>query len=327
MSKSHPVVLVPINVTGERFERMCEKRVSSTTSVRPRDGTLSLKRKKRRQTVSGVPGLVFNEISKNLFNMRKTSSVTTQRSMSQERPKSAALESYAPKQESCSERRTMRDREKQRVKKDPDESNLSRSCSLRRSLRSLFKDKRSKSTDLWAEGRPRSPGLPVVDLNCNMKRSSSLPRSLKSVMAATNHVSEFDRDRSASTEGYLDARSSAEPKKNFHKKKEKDSNKSKSRIPRSVSHGANWCDSQLVDNHKPVPQSVSPWETDDHSRQSYDNPTSSNNQSNHHVCKKGQHVHVNIPDKPWTKPFSKVKLRLKKKTKTDAGAERQSSSG
>lgn len=95
-----------------------------------------------------------------------------------------------------SRRETSSDRE--------EKSNASRSCSLRRSMRSLFraisdKDK-SKSVDLWVDGRPPSPGPPIVDLR-PPKRSKSLPRSLRNVR---NTVSKLVKSRSSSTEGRLD---------------------------------------------------------------------------------------------------------------------------
>ena len=92
-----------------------------------------------------------------------------------------------------SRRETSEDRE--------EKASAGRSCSLRRSMRSLFraisdKDK-SKSADLWVDGRPASPGPPVVDLR-PPKRSKSLPRSLRKTM------SKLVKSRSASTEGRLD---------------------------------------------------------------------------------------------------------------------------
>ena len=113
---------------------------------------------------------------------------------------------YAPRDEryfqSRDELRRDRIESRRETSEDREEkANAGRSCSLRRSMRSLFraisdKDK-SKSADLWVDGRPASPGPPVVDLR-TPKRSKSLPRSLRKT------VSKLVKSRSASTEGRLD---------------------------------------------------------------------------------------------------------------------------
>jgi len=338
LSKSIPEDLILIDVTGATFNRMCEYRESIRSSSREyiKDGTV--KRKHRRQTLSSAPGLVFSEISTKLFNMNHLSSHVSlrTRSMSHERPKSAALECYAPRTGSKADLKKIKEREKKKAKQDPEESNLARSCSLRRSLKSLFKNKRSKSSDLWAEGRPRSPGPPVVDLAYPMKRARSLPRSLKSTARLVNDRLEFDRERSASTEGRLDTRTEEQldtmPVKPANGQK---GTKERSKMPRSVSHNAALSGSTFVD-HLSRPKSMEvgpqafsgtlyPGSVSSQTAPSSESVTSSFTQDSHMTTSK--HIHINIPDKPWTKPFAKVKLRFRRKQKHEVKDERQSSSG
>ena len=115
---------------------------------------------------------------------------------------------YAPRDERFYKsreelRRDRIEREKSVDREEKTNGGLARSCSLRRSMRSLFKgapDKeKSQSMDLWADGRPKSPGPFMVDVSG--RRSRSLPRSLKSVKQS---VSKFMKNRSSSTEGRLD---------------------------------------------------------------------------------------------------------------------------
>ena len=112
---------------------------------------------------------------------------------------------YAPRDERFykSREELRRERIERESSVDPEKSSLARSCSLRRSMKSLFKSsdkEKSKSIDLWADGRPKSPGPPMVDLR--QKRSRSLPRALNSVK---NSVSKLvARSRCASAEGLLD---------------------------------------------------------------------------------------------------------------------------
>lgn len=125
-----------------------------------------------------------------------------------ERPKSMAyLSRYAPRGENCQKSREELHRDRVAVETERDErSRLARSCSLRRSMRSLFKNadkEKSKSTDLWVRGRPRSPGPPTVEIDYPLRRSKSLPRSLKSI---SKSLSRLIYSRSASTEGRLDTK-------------------------------------------------------------------------------------------------------------------------
>ena len=229
LSRSQPVTLVPIDTTA--FSRISENSESQRSLSREYldDGTTSISRRRqrnhrRRQTVAVLPSHVSSAEGSIV---RKREPVPF-RSMSRERwergrPHSmAALDSYTLS--SSSSTRQSRRRSKERVAAgsssyrsrsrdllyddyDPEETNLARSCSLRRSLKSLFKGSRSKSGDLWVEGRPVSPGPPVVNLSSNMsnlKRSRSLPRSLKSMFR--NSVGRLvSSSRSASTEGRLDS--------------------------------------------------------------------------------------------------------------------------
>lgn len=226
MSKSQPVTLVPIDITGLSFQRQCEYRSSirSVERVYIQDdsttSTKSLRKKaRRRQTISGIPGHIYDEV---VSGYSTIGSIRT-RSASRdrwERPKSMGLDEYVPgskdtKDRSRSPGRRARSREKkleklEKLEKARDGSPFSRSCSLRRSFKSLFKDKRSKSSDLWAEGRPESPDPYVFDFG-TMRRARSLPRSLKSMRESTGRL-KTSASRSASAEGILECWNEEEEK-------------------------------------------------------------------------------------------------------------------
>ncbi len=211
ISRSQPVILIPIDTSGIPFNRMCEHRASQRSINREyvEGGKGTVRRTKRRQTLSGIPGFVYEELNNQSFKIGsiRTRSVSRER---WERPKSMHIDTwYTPPGEPRGRR--SRSRERTRNKTDPnrDESPVSRSCSLRRSFRSLFRGKKSKSSNtLWAGGRPESPGPPVVDLYQPLRRARSLPRSLRSVLRDSN--SKLNTTRSASTEGRLDAWSEEE---------------------------------------------------------------------------------------------------------------------
>ena len=215
ISRSQPVTLVPIDTSGQGFQRMCDFRASSRgqTPVEDAsgDGTLTARRKRnRRQTVSGIPGHIYAELKKENFKVsQSTTNLNRTRSASKERwersrsYRSIAIDVYIPQfNESMYGSRRSRSKERKSKKYDRDDSPVSRSCSLRRSFRSLFKDKRSKSTDLWAEGRPESPGPPIIDLELPLRRSRSLPRSFRGLFRGS--IPRLSSSRAASTEGRLD---------------------------------------------------------------------------------------------------------------------------
>ena len=215
ISRSQPVTLVPIDTSGSGFKRMCEFRSSSRgqipledTSV---DGTLTARRKRnRRQTVSGIPGHIYAELTKENFkvsqsatNLNRTRSASKERWERSRSYRSIAMDMYIPQfNDSMYSSRRSRSKERRLHKYDRDDSPVSRSCSLRRSFRSLFKDKRSKSIDLWAEGRPESPAPPIIDLELPLRRSRSLPRSLRGLFRGS--ILRLTSSRAASTEGRLD---------------------------------------------------------------------------------------------------------------------------
>lgn len=347
LSRSQPVALVPIDITGSAFDRMCEYResVRSTSRRNLEDGVQSLKRKKRRPTVSGVPGLVLNEVGTNIKGLGTPADVRLRapsRGRS-DRPKSAALDIFAPKSgvkkcERNSEWKKNKDKKDKRDHLyDPEGSNLARSCSLRRSLKSLFKDKRSKSTDLWAKGIPECPGPPVVNLNIPLKRSRSLPRSLKSVMQQGTGTSNFAASRSASTEGRLDAQSdeNISTVKRTSSFQYEGKSTIKPNIPRSLSHNVNVSCSTFVDNldrtksmeifpHTSLGNDTSHHHTP---RSIPQTPTSTDNITSTPSENSCSSIHIHIPEKPWTKPFADVKLRVNRKLKHPVKDERQSSSG
>ncbi|ELT89008.1 hypothetical protein CAPTEDRAFT_188724 [Capitella teleta] len=267
ISRSQPVTLVPINTSGSGFQRLCDYRESIRSSSREyldegtdcrTTGRSSTRRKKgssRRLTVTGVPGHVADELrDSGFFQVTQPSAEIHSRSASRdrwERPRSCMgmHDQYTPRSS---------------MHCDSEDGGLARSCSLRRSLRSLFKDRRAKSQDLWVTGSPRPPGPPVVDLRMGrLMRSTSLPRSLKSVVK--DSFGKLSFERSASTEGRLDSRTDElpstsipssssspssglpppQPKKSAIRKiKEKlkltksSGNKSHDKLPRSQSHHA-----------------------------------------------------------------------------------------
>jgi hypothetical protein len=217
ISRSQPVTLIPIDTSGQPFNRMCEQRASqrSINKEYVETGSSTVRRTKRRQTLSGIPGFVYEELTKDnpKIGSIRTRSVSRER---WERPRSMNVTDHMyshvdPTLEPPRGRRS-RSRERRRHASTPDrdESPVFRSCSLRRSFRSLFNKtnkSRSKSSDFWADGRPESPGPPEVDLHHPLRRSKSLPRSLRSLRGSTGRL---NTSRSASTEGRLDAWSEEE---------------------------------------------------------------------------------------------------------------------
>ena len=185
MSKSQPAALVAIDVSGTSFERLCEYRVSVRNVQQPEYGSVdrrSMRKKRhRRKTLSGVPG--FDEVNISVPCMAGASGDRRQR------PCSISFNDYAPR--SASQQQT----------DEPERPSLKRSSSFRKSLRNLFRVSRSKSSTLWVEQRPRSPGPPVVDLHAvppvRRSRSVSLTKSLRSVRESFH---KFISPRSASTD-------------------------------------------------------------------------------------------------------------------------------
>lgn len=211
LSKSQPVTLVSIDVSGSTFQRQCEQRSSQRSLGRDYveldTSSRSLKRrKKRRQTICGVPGIAFDN--------KATSYVAIPpirtRSISRERwdyARAGYVEYYAPKVERTERRSRSRERKDRLSGEFREESPDLSSCSLRRSFRSLFRSRsHSKSRELWVEGRPASPGPSKVDLKGTLRRCRSLPRTL-SFLGKCKDTPSFQRmeSRSASTEGRLDA--------------------------------------------------------------------------------------------------------------------------
>ena len=175
------------------------------------EGTSTAKRKRnRRQTVSGIPGHIYAELTDENFKVsQSTTNLNRTRSASKERwersrsYRSITMDMYIPQfNEKIQGSRRSRSKERKFKKDVRDDSPISRSCSFRRSFRSLFKDKRSKSTDLWVEGRPESPGPLIIDLDLPLRRSRSLPRSLRGLFRGS--IPKLTGSRAASTEGRLD---------------------------------------------------------------------------------------------------------------------------
>ena len=197
------MTLIPIDTSGVAFQRQCEYRESIRSSSREyldSTGTKTRKRQ-RRKTIVGIPGLP--DVYDNPENFHFSPLEPKFRSMSRERwerPRSmASLEHYQVKEKWKPQESTHYDIE---------ERTLARSCSIGRSLKSLFKGSRSKR-DLWAEGKPMSPGPPVVRLQqrqqgSRLQRSRSLPRSLKASFR-NSLPSLTSKKKSASLENQLDA--------------------------------------------------------------------------------------------------------------------------
>lgn len=350
LSRSQPITLVPIDISGNSFDRLCEYRASIRSINREYEETESTsgtsgkrKRHRRRQTVSGIPGHVRDELNNQVF---KVSHELYTRSASRERwerPRSMhSLNFYAPRMDK------KKPRDPKKNIEDREESLLSRSCSFRRSLRSLFKGKRSQSQDLWAEGRPMSPGPPVVDLNSKpLTRSLSLPRSLKSVLRSSNSKTRFDSSRSASTEGRLDALSGEEDAVEDYYHREPSSKygslsrffrrakaKRSDSLPRSQSHHASLYTgtSTFVDgNSRPQSVEIPAHVLPENMRRALPAapPVASPGEGSRNDAvtgRPGRTLNIPCTDQPWAKPFATVRLRPGSKVQ-DMKDERQSSSG
>ncbi len=349
------VVIVPIDTSGSRFNRMCQYRESIRSSSREYldDGTARRLRLKvrRRQTISGVPGSVVKELGAVFYNLDPPPAPTIR-----ERPRSlVSVDSYGSKQDKKPKRRN-----KSLDNLDEDEPGLARSCSLRRSLRSLFKDgsKKSKSTDFWVEGPPSSPGPPVVDLGMPIRRSRSLPRSLRAAKKEAVMAVSQNPTRSVSTEGRLDrhdeenilklikvsqkTRTDKEEPQKPKRKGPKEYIKSKLRLSRSRSQQSNLQMSTSAGSGTSLnrPKSMDLQTSRSTSAVNIRHPihvrsptvppsqNSAMSAGMEPSTSGGRHVHINIPDKPWTEPFATVKLRgSRRKPGTWGKEERHSSSG
>lgn len=202
-----PVLMVNIDISGSSFSQLCKLHAPSNTYEVPDDSsfTASLRRRDRilirPKTITGISDLVFHEIDIDPPTLKHSRSVKSRNSLRNPLNKtvSQTLEIYAPK-----ERRTPKD--VKRRTKCFDDGDDSKSCgSWRHSLKSVFRLSRSKSRDLW---NVTSPTEEVTrqksDNSCTLKRSMSLPRSMKS---STKHSAlPFGSFRSSSVEGRLNFR-------------------------------------------------------------------------------------------------------------------------
>ena len=206
-------MLIPIDVSGHSFQRLCEHRNSQRNLNRDYVdldiSTKSIKRRvKRRQTVCGVPGIKFDENASNYVTIRphRTRSVSRDR---WDMCRLGYIEDYASltslpggRKSRSRERRSEWHSVSRQWSPTRSESPDMRSCNLRRSLRSLF-CAGSKSTELWMNGRPSSPEHTRLSLKGTLRRCRSLPRSLS--RGRRHEVTLRSECRSASTEGRLDA--------------------------------------------------------------------------------------------------------------------------
>lgn len=192
ISRSQPVTLVPIDVTGTPFCRQASWRESIRSSSREyldcseehMGGSLPRSRVRRRRTVAGAQDLFDAPPlagGREPFCVRSAHDLRT-RNASRERwtrQSCLIIDTYAPRRGRELERR------KSGACRDDSPQAVRRTCSLRASMRSLFaRSAPKKPVDLWAQGRPQSPAASLTNLTPHkrpaLKRSKSLPRSLKS---------------------------------------------------------------------------------------------------------------------------------------------------
>lgn len=199
-----PVLLVNIDVSGSSFSQLCKLHAPSNTYEVPDNSiaTASLRRRDkiltRPKTISGFSDLVFCEVD--IEPLKHSRSVKSRNSVRNPLNKtvSQTLEIYAPK-----ERRTPKDLK--RRTKCFDDGDESKSCgSWRHSLKSVFRLSRSKSRDLWNVASVTEATRQKSDNSSTLKRSMSLPRSLKSSTKLS--AASFGSFRSSSVEGRLNFR-------------------------------------------------------------------------------------------------------------------------
>ena len=214
LSKSQPAALVPIDITGSGFTRMCQYRESIRASSREylKNGSQYL-----------IPDDAFQEVQDSAFCVKSADDLRTY-SASKERWESQPKAASSEKQISRDQRgrQSRRPEQKERSKSAdkmleeeiPQNSMLKRAHSIRQSLKSLFRSKsRSRSRDLWVDKKPVLPGPPVIQLGTTVPRSKSLPRTLKMAVSPSSastveheenkdeHNTSIDSDEATNTLG------------------------------------------------------------------------------------------------------------------------------
>ena len=194
-SKQRPSGIVSIDMFSfSKHYRGSQRSIEQRIPLDSND--ISLTNSRRRKLQNSHPGLAFSEIGFSRV-MRHASRERWERAQS--------VSSMNISSKIQSRRSRSREKKKHSANSCDNEHRPSRSCSLRRSFKSLFyKDKEEDMGDLWAEGKPKSPCLPIVSLSLPpFKRSHSLPRSLHMSRVIQNFNNKTPA-LSASTDGHLD---------------------------------------------------------------------------------------------------------------------------
>lgn len=196
------VLVAEIDVTGASFSKLCELHARSHTSEIKEDSysTASLGRYKkttiRPKTITGISDLVFQEVDIDLPSPKHCSSAKVKgiHRHSLKKLSSQTLEIYAPKETGKSQ--------KKRVTRCSEEDDSKLCGSFRHSLKSVFRLSKSKSKDLWNPTTAEETSNKSEKDFFALRRSSSLPRSLKSSAKPFS----FGSFRSSSVEGHLNHR-------------------------------------------------------------------------------------------------------------------------
>lgn len=194
LSRSQPIPVVPIDITGSSFERLSAYRSSiRSASVDSVECEVSTTRRAAARktassttttTVASTRGL--DDIADHVFRVTSPSSNLRSRSASRERWRRFVLGKQEPyTTDTDGEKAQHKSRKSSASSSDNHGTAMTRSCSLRKSLRSLFqqpllKSKSSemwiaphgKQADMWSSGTPVVPGPPVVDLTQTTKNRS-----------------------------------------------------------------------------------------------------------------------------------------------------------
>lgn len=197
------VLVVDIDITGSSFNKLHKLHAQSLSFEAKGDSYPSAslvryrKTMRRPKTITGISDLIFQEVDVDMPSLTQSGSTKLKggHRRSLKKQSSQTLETYAPKERSKS------------LKKKGGkclEEDESKSCnSIRHSLKSVFRLSRSRSKNLWTPaGADESLNKSEKD-SLTLKRSTSLPRTLKS---STKQSVMFRSFRSSSVEGRLNLR-------------------------------------------------------------------------------------------------------------------------
>lgn len=197
------MLVVDIDVTGASFDKLCNLHAQSL-SFEARDDSYSRsslgryrKTVRRPKTITGISDLIFQEVDADLPLLTQSGSTKLKGAhrRSLKKQSSQTLETYAPMERG----KSLRKKGGKCLEEDE-----SKSCnSIRHSLKSVFRLSRSRSKNLWTPaGADETLNKSEKD-SLALKRSTSLPRSLKS---STKQSVSFGSFRSSSVEGRLNLR-------------------------------------------------------------------------------------------------------------------------